>query len=186
MNDKKITLDHRRTRVAKLIKIDEDAYTFLEKIKKDNKVSMNEIINQIIISFMEKNDIEQVSEHSPVFSREIRINLTEEEYSFLQNSAKSHGFTSVTKETRWRIKNTIYNDKFYNNIEMKELASALVDINKLGRNINSLVAILKERLGVKFNIDLEKMSDVLNDIYLQIKKVNGIITEYKTRLDRRV
>ena len=69
---------------------------------------------------------------------------------------------------------------------MKELASALVDINKLGRNINSLVAILKERLGVKFNIDLEKMSDVLNDINLQIKKVNGIITEYKTRLDRRV
>ena len=176
MNDKKMTLDHRQTRVAKLIKIDEDAYTFLEKIKKDNKVSMNEIINQIIISFMEKNDIEQVSEHSPVFSREIRINLTEEEYSFLQNSAKSHGFTSVTKETRWRIKNTIYNDKFYNNIEMKEL----------GRNINSLVAILKERLGVKFNIDLEKMSDVLNDINLQIKKVNGIITEYKTRLDRRV
>ena len=182
MNDKKMTLDHRRTRVAKLIKIDEDVYTFLEKIKKDNKVS----INQIIISFMEKNDIEQVSEHSPVFSREIRINLTEEEYSFLQNSAKSHGFISVTKETRWRIKNTIYNDKFYNNIEMKELASALVDINKLGRNINSLVAILKERLGVKFNIDLEKMSDVLNDINLQIKKVNGIITEYKTRLDRRV
>ena len=57
MNDKKMTLDHRRTRVAKLIKIDEDAYTFLEKIKKDNKVSMNEIINQIIISFMEKNSI---------------------------------------------------------------------------------------------------------------------------------
>ena len=53
---------------------------------------------------------------------------------------------------------------------MKELASALVNINKLGRNINSLVAILKERLGVKFNIDLEKMSGVLNGINLQIKK----------------
>lgn len=184
MDNKKNISDHRRSRIAKLIKIDEDVYTSLEKLKKANKISMNEIINQIIISFMEKSEIEQVSEHSPVFSREIRINLTEEEYLFLQDSARLHGFTSVTKETRWRLKNTIYKDKFYNNIEMKELASALIDINKLGRNINSLVAILKERLGVKFNIDLEKMSDVLSDINLQIKKANSIITEYKTRLDR--
>ena len=43
--------------------------------------------------------------------------------------------------------------------------NALNNINKIGRKINELIRILKEKSNTKININIDRLGDLLADIY---------------------
>ena len=63
---------------------------------------------------------------------------------------------------------------------------ALTNLNKLGRNINELVRILKEKKDAKISINIERIGDLLNNIYFKIDTIGSKITNYQKQLDDRV
>lgn len=48
---------------------------------------------------------------------------------------------------------------------MNTLLDALNNINKIGRKINELIRILKEKSNTKININIDRLGDLLADIY---------------------
>lgn len=162
-------------------------HSMLEKNKEKTGLSINEIMNKIIYEYFEKNQEQNTKEFKPSrLSKEIRIKLSDDEYIFLENEALLHGFSSVTKEIRFRLINSISNNKLFNNIEMKELSLAINDLNKIGRNINNLIVMLRDKFGLNVNLKVDNFSELFSSINSKISEINFIITEYKTILDRRM
>ena len=60
----------------------------------------------------------------------------------------------------------MYDEKVFSNTDMNTLLDALNNINKIGRKINKLIRILKEKSNTKININIDRL---LADIYSFIK-----------------
>jgi hypothetical protein len=59
----------------------------------------------------------------------------------------------------------MYDEKVFSNTDMNTLLDALNNINKIGRKINELIRILKEKSNTKININIDRLGDLLADIY---------------------
>ena len=74
----------------------------------------------------------------------------------------------------------MYDEKVFSNTDMNTLLDALNNINKIGRKINELIRILKEKSNTKININNDRLGDLLADIYSFIKTIDKEITSYRT------
>ena len=74
----------------------------------------------------------------------------------------------------------MYDEKVFSNTDMNTLLDALNNINKIGRKINELIRILKEKSNTKININIDRLGDLLADIYSFIKTIDKEITSYRT------
>ena len=173
--------------VRQEVKLSKENYEVIKSLKESENATFNEIINAMISRYTEnKNEkLARVKKRTPSNHKIIAL-LTQDEYTFLQEQAKYHGFSSATKELKFRLTNSIYSNGIFSNIEMKDMMIALTDLNKLGRNINELVRILKEKKDAKININIERIGDLLNNIYSKIDTIGSKITNYQKQLDDRV
>ena len=80
----------------------------------------------------------------------------------------------------------MYDEKVFSNTDMNTLLDALNNINKIGRNINELIRILKEKSNAKININIDRLGDLLTDIYSFIKIIDKEITSYRTEQKNRL
>lgn len=177
-----------KNKIRQEVKLSEENFNFIKSLKEKENTTFNEIINAMINLYIEKRQQDTISRVSKneSESHKIYIYLTNTEYEFLKEQSQKHGFSSVTKEVKFRLLNNIYESKLFNNIEMYELANMMVDLNKIGRNINQLVKILQERATSKFNFNFDNFSTILFDINLKINALDKEISSYRTKLNQRV
>ena len=170
------------------VRLSNENYEFIQSLKKKENTTFNEIINSMISLYKESPKQESISrvKKSEKQSHRIYITLTDTEYNFLSTQAIKHGFPSPTKEVIFRLTNSMYDEKIFSNSDMNNLLNALNDINKIGRNINELIRILKEKSNAKININIDRLGDLLADIYSFIKIIDKEITSYRTEQKNRL
>ncbi|PSM51304.1 hypothetical protein CBLAS_1046 [Campylobacter blaseri] len=169
------------------IRIKENIDEKISELSKNNNVTKNEIINIILLNFFEnKNeDLLDFNFFTLKNEHEYRIYLFDKEKEFLDKKRAEHGFSFITSEIKFRLLNTIYNDKFFTNIEMKSLNDAVNDINVLGRNINTILKNAIETNKYNFDINYEKFSSDLKTIKEILYKLNREMENVNYRVQKR-
>lgn len=92
----------------------------------------------------------------------------------------------MKQEIKFLLLNSIASEKLFNNIEMIELINATNDLNKLGRNINEIVKLLRQKKSYEFNVNFNKLADFFSDINNQILEINKLISGYRKILNLKI
>ncbi|NDJ28052.1 hypothetical protein DMB95_09315 [Campylobacter sp. MIT 12-8780] len=169
-----------------LFNINEENLAFITNISKKTKTPKSKVVNKIISIFI-NNDKENTpnkvlhykQELYQAKTKQVKIFFTQNEYDFIKESAKKNGYSFLTQEVRYRIFNSIYNDKFSNSIELRQFILTKTSLNQMGRNINELNKILKQRSAVKVNI--KNLEDTLQNI---IYKIDQLTQNINTLVDK--
>lgn len=174
--------------VKKSVTISNENYEKIKIFLSNNNIKFSNLINfSLYQSFQtsKENDLKLLVKGNNR-SKSIRVELSQEEFEFLSNLAKSHGFNSAKQEIKFLLLNFISKDKIPTNIEMNNLQNAINNLNKLGRNINEIVKFLREKKSYEFNINFDKLKDILSQTNSQISEINSIITNYQKILNLKV
>ena len=174
--------------VKKSVTISNENYEKIKIFLSNNNIKFSNLINfSLYQSFQtsKENDLKLLVKGNNR-SKSIRVELSQEEFEFLSNLAKSHGFNSAKQEIKFLLLNFISKDKIPTNIEMNNLQNAINNLNKLGRNINEIVKFLREKRSYEFNINFDKLKDILSQTNSQISEINSIITNYQKILNLKV
>ena len=159
-----------------LFNISDDNLYFLDKISKNTHTPKSKIINKIISSYIEENQnkknhfLNYKEEKKEERSKEVRIFFTKNEYELLKKNASKNNHSFISKELRYLIFNSIYNDKFYNDIELRRLILTKTALNQLGRNLNQLNKELRKRAFLR--ISENNLTKLLNNI---LNKINELV-----------
>ena len=174
--DKKITL-----------RLSDDNYKKLENIKKKSNSSLNLIVNMIIDNYQKDMENKKIYFNDSNLRKDkmVHLRLTQTEYDFLHKESKIHGFNSATKEVKFRLVSSMYNENFFTPIEMNELTPALNSMRKLGANIVTLIkAIYAKNSNITFNFDnVEKTCELVKNY---IENTSKLIQKYCDILDKRI
>lgn len=174
--DKKITL-----------RLSDDNYKKLENIKKKSNSSLNLIVNMIIDNYQKDMENKKIYFNDSNLRKDkmVHLRLTQKEYDFLHKESKIHGFNSATKEVKFRLVSSMYNENFFTPIEMNELTPALNSMRKLGANIVTLIkAIYVKNSNITFNFDnVEKTCELVKNY---IENTSKLIQKYCDILDKRI
>ncbi|RAZ25702.1 hypothetical protein [Campylobacter hyointestinalis] len=155
-----------------VIKVSKDDKIILEYIKSETNSSYSKIISILLKKFNscdtdEKNKInDEISKNKFYTGDEnkiIKLKLTENEVNILKEISKNTGFSSITKQAKFLLLNSIKNEKLFTNIEMDEFIKTRIEINAIGKNI-SILKILRSGNSVKINENnLNKTMDNIRD-----------------------
>lgn len=160
-------------------RINEDNYKFLNDLKSDTNVSMNKLLNIILADVKEANYKSKKSNIDTALkasnTKEIRIDLTQEEYEYLQLQSKVSGLNSVTKEVKYRLLNTMYDNTYFTNLELRAFTKASTEVTIVGRNLNQLVKLLNTKNN-KIKIDETRFIKLYEEINL---RVSNLVNELK-------
>lgn len=169
------------------IRLSNENYEKLENIKKISNSSLNLIVNMIIDNYQKDLENKKIDFNDSNFRKDkmVHLRLTQKEYNFLQQESKIHGFNSATKEIKFRLVSSIYNENFFTPIEMNELTPALSSMRRLGANIVTLIkAIYAKNSNITFNFDnLEKTCELVKN---HIENTSKLIQKYCDILDKRI
>ncbi|EEU7331508.1 hypothetical protein HEI39_000935, partial [Campylobacter jejuni] len=89
---------------------------------------------------------------------------TENEVNILKEISKNTGFSSITKQAKFLLLNSIKNEKLFTNIEIDKFIKTRTEINAIGKNIYQLLKILRSGNSVKINENnLNKTMDNIRD-----------------------
>lgn len=170
------------------LRLTDENYEKIKTIKENSNASLNLILNMIVDSYDSKNKVNCKLEFKKTSTKKntmLHIRITEDEYIYLKEQAKIHGFKSASKEVKFRLVSTMYNENFFSPIEMKELLGAANQMKRLGANISTLIkAIYSKNRNVIFNFEnLEKTIELAKNY---IKNCSGIIGKYCDILDKRI
>ena len=178
-------------KIKRSFRLDKSNYDFLLRYKDKTKVkSIDRILNDILLYIVDGDDKEinfNRIDASPIEKEThiIRIKLTDSEVNLLKKEAECHGFKSVAKEVRFRLLNSMYQENFFNNIEMKDLTFAVNSLNKVGRNLSALLAAIRNRdqnVNINFS-NFEKMIKMLDG---KIYSITSLLQIYFKVLKTRI
>lgn len=159
--------------------INDENLQFLENISKDTHTPKSKILNTIIHSFIEKpqnqkdNKLDYIKEKNKNRDKEVRLFFTQNEFNIIKESAAKNNHSFVTQECRFRILNSIYNDRFSSGIELRQFILTKTAIRQIGRNLNQLVIELRKRNIAKINeknldMTLKNILDKINTLTLNL------------------
>ncbi|EAH7476345.1 hypothetical protein EM902_09665, partial [Campylobacter jejuni] len=121
-----------------VIKVSKDDKIILEYIKSETNASYSKIISILLKKFNscdtdEKNKInDEICKNKFYTSDEnkiIKLKLTENEVNILKEISKNTGFSSITKQAKFLLLNSIKNEKLFTNIEIDEFIKTRTEIN---------------------------------------------------------
>lgn len=114
----------------------------------------------------------------------IKLKLTENEVNILKEISKNTGFSSITKQAKFLLLNSIKNEKLFTNIEIDEFIKTRTEINAIGKNIYQLLKILRSGNSVKINENnLNKTMDNIRDkIDILSDQLGAIIEKNNERI----
>ncbi|EOX5999105.1 hypothetical protein ACPS9K_001697 [Campylobacter jejuni] len=176
-----------------VIKVSKDDKIILEYIKSETNASYSKIISILLKKFNscdtdEKNKInDEISKNKFYTSDEnkiIKLKLTENEVNILKEISKNTGFSSITKQAKFLLLNSIKNEKLFTNIEIDEFIKTRTEINAIGKNIYQLLKILRSGSSVKINENnLNKTMDNIRDkIDILSDQLGAIIEKNNERI----
>ncbi|WP_215457732.1 hypothetical protein, partial [Campylobacter coli] len=176
-----------------VIKVSKDDKIILEYIKSETNASYSKIISILLKKFNscdtdEKNKInDEISKNKFYASDEnkiIKLKLTENEVNILKEISKNTGFSSITKQAKFLLLNSIKNEKLFTNIEIDEFIKTRTEINAIGKNIYQLLKILRSGNSVKINENnLNKTMDNIRDkIDILSDQLGAIIEKNNERI----
>ncbi|EKQ4064687.1 hypothetical protein P4893_001890 [Campylobacter jejuni] len=176
-----------------VIKVSKDDKIILEYIKSETNASYSKIISILLKKFNscdtdEKNKInDEISKNKFYTSDEnkiIKLKLTENEVNILKEISKNTGFSSITKQAKFLLLNSIKNEKLFTNIEIDEFIKTRTEINAICKNIYQLLKILRSGNSVKINENnLNKTMDNIRDkIDILSDQLGAIIEKNNERI----
>lgn len=171
------------------IRLENENNNFISSLKHETNSSINIIINTIISNYMRQhthtNSIASIyNKNNTKEVKEIRLKLSIDEYEFLKRSADMNGHNSVTKEAKFRLLNTLHNEKFYTAKETQLFIKLRTEINILGRNINQLLRYIQSKNILR--IDTQNISKTMNTIYKKIDDLAKELEEIILRTNGRI
>ena len=172
------------------IKVSKDDKIILDYIKSETNTPYSKIISVLLKNFNycdtdKKNKInDEISKNKFYKSDEskiVKLKLTENEINTLKEISKKSGFSSVTKQAKFLLLNSIKNEKLFTNLELDEFIKTRTEINAVGKNIYQLLKILRAGNSVKINEDNLKNTidtinakiDILSDSLGKIIEINN-------------
>lgn len=179
-------------KIKKSFRIDDENYLKIKSFLDKNNITFSALVNSAIFNFFQTKKNENLklplTTKGNNKSKSIRVDISENEFVFLSNLAKFNGFNSVKQEIKFLLLNSIADkdEKLFNNLEMKELTNAINDLNKLGRNINEIVKLLRDKKPYEFSLNFDNFSKILTDINIKIDNINKIIITYRQKLNLKV
>ncbi|EAB5255735.1 hypothetical protein R2Z11_001653 [Campylobacter jejuni] len=176
-----------------VIKVSKDDKIILEYIKSETNASYSKIISILLKKFNscdtdEKNKInDEISKNKFYTSDEnkiIKLKLTENEVNILKEISKNTGFSSITKQAKFLLLNSIKNEKLFTNIEIDKFIKTRTEINTISKNIYQLLKILRSGNSVKINENnLNKTMDNIRDkIDILSEQLGAIIEKNNERI----
>ncbi|EHU5895517.1 hypothetical protein KZF07_001023 [Campylobacter jejuni] len=176
-----------------VIKVSKDDKIILEYIKSETNASYSKIISILLKKFNscdadEKNKINnEISKNKFYTSDEnkiIKLKLTENEVNILKEISKNTGFSSITKQAKFLLLNSIKNEKLFTNIEIDKFIKTRTEINAIVKNIYQLLKILRSGNSVKINENnLNKTMDNIRDkIDILSDQLGAIIEKNNERI----
>lgn len=172
-----------------LIKVNQEDKIMLERIKKATNIPFSKILRYLLNLYFQDENISDsiVIQKYKFYSNEkhtISIKLTREEYENLKTLCKENGFSSITKQAKFLLLNSIKNEKLFTNIEIDEFIKTRTEINAIGKNIYQLLKILRSGNSVKINENnLNKTMDNIRDkIDILSDQLGAIIEKNNERI----
>ena len=119
------------------LRVSDEIYYRILLLMEQNSSSKNALINSALLEFLDKDKSDQFLDNNAQtkLNHKIQIPLSDDEYNLLKNRAKSHGFSSVRKECRYQVINSLYDEQFLNNCELKEFKTATAKFNKVSKDL---------------------------------------------------
>ncbi len=154
----------------------------LKKVSNDYKIPVTKLANLAIADsldiFLKKYYPNMVKEKplldnynaSAKNETVIKLKISEIEKNHLFDALKYSGSSSITAEIRLRILNSIYQDRFLNTNEIKELSKIQYELNAIGRNIHQILVYLYRNKQLQAD-ELKKEIDALLEILDKERKV---------------
>ena len=170
------------------LRIDDENYVRLLKAKEQKSSSINALINSALLEYFNKESDEKLlKENSDCkLSHTIQIKLSDDEFNLLKDRAKTHGFKAATKELRLILINTLYENKFFSNLEMSKINLATSEFKRLGKNFYEAIELFKYKKGSSFEIKFDELkqsfTDILEAIELYKECVNAMNKDRQKRL----
>ncbi|MFX3627642.1 hypothetical protein ACD574_00165 [Campylobacter sp. LH-2024] len=172
-----------------VIKVSKDDKIILEYIKSETNASYSKIISILLKKFNscdtdEKNKInDEISKNKFYTSDEnkiIKLKLTENEVNILKEISKNTGFSSITKQAKFLLLNSIKNEKLFTNIEIDKFIKTRTEINVIGKYIYIYLLLKILRSGNSVKINENNLNKTMNNIRDKIDILSnklGIIIE---------
>lgn len=167
-----------------VIKVSKDDKIILEYIKSETNASYSKIISILLKKFNSCDTDEKNKFYTSDENKIIKLKLTENEVNILKEISKNTGFSSITKQAKFLLLNSIKNEKLFTNIEINEFIKTRTEINAIGKNIYQLLKILRSGNSVKINENnLNKTMDNIRDkIDILSDQLGAIIEKNNERI----
>ncbi len=155
----------------------------LQELKKELQMPINKIITMIInekledLKILKKEYVEDFkSEKSEYTKNDMQINfrISEKEKIFLEEQVKRTGNKSLTSEIRYRLLNSIYKNKYFLPIEVKEIRDFNFQIKMIGNNINQISTKLNSNKTLN-NIDISILKNSIDELNIRMKETKDEI-----------
>lgn len=163
------------------LKIGNELYNMLKEIKKITNIPLTKIVISILNEKLEqikelnynKEFVENYKNIDDTYETQIRFRIKEKEKIFLEEQLKT-GNKSLTSEIRYRLINSIYKNKYFLPIELKELSNLNFQIKKIGLNINSIYKKINFKEELK-NDDYRNLQNSINEVNEKLDLISNEI-----------
>lgn len=161
------------------LRVGNELFLVLKKINERTRIPLTKIVISILNEKLQdikelnynKEFIEDYKNINNIFETQIRFRINENEKIFLEKQMQKTGNRSLTSEIKFRLINTIYKNKYFLPIELKELSNLNFQIKRIGININQLNKKLNQK-EVLINEDYKNLKDSLDEVNNKIDLVS--------------
>jgi len=164
------------------LKIGDELYNMLKEIKKITNIPLTKIVISILNEKLEqikelnynKEFVEDYKNIDDTYETQIRFRIKEKEKILLEEQLKKTGNKSLTSEIRYRLINSIYKNKYFLPIELKELSNLNFQIKRIGLNINSIYKKINFKEELK-NDDYTNLQNGINEVNEKLDLISNEI-----------
>lgn len=127
------------------LRIDDENYERLLKAKEQKSSSINALINSALLEYFNKESDEKLLKENNDcgLAHTIQIKASDAEFDLLKDRAKAHGFKAAAKDLRFILINTLYENKFFSNLEMSKINLATTELKRFGKNFYDAIELFK-------------------------------------------
>lgn len=161
------------------VRVNEDLYNAIKSITTNEKITISYIINKLlekhlftIIPNKKDSYIARNVERKDI--KKVEILLSNEEYAKIKETAELNGNSTMSKEIRYRVLNSIYKDTFLSVKEISAINQTKNEILAIGRNLNQFVRKINK--SQQCNLTNEE-KEYINNIFPVVKKQISNITD---------